>query len=106
MKGTMHRFRVWAPKANRVSVKIGELVFPLTQEEDGIESRGWWSAEVDATETDGVIDYAYLLDDDPVALPDPRSPWQPNGVHNASRLLDHNSFQWSDAGWQAPPLSA
>ena len=106
MKGTMHRFRVWAPKANRVSVKIGELVFPLTQEEDGIESRGWWSAEVDATETDGVIDYAYLLDDDPVALPDPRSPWQPNGVHNASRLLDHSRFQWSDAGWQAPPLSA
>ena len=106
MKGTMHRFRVWAPKANRVSVKIGEQVFPLTQEEDGIESSGWWSAEVDAVETDGVIDYAYLLDDDPVALPDPRSLWQPHGVHNASRLLDHSRFQWSDAGWQAPPLSA
>ncbi len=102
----MHRFRVWAPKANRVSVKIGEKVFPLSLEEDSVESKGWWSGEIDAAETDGYIDYAYLLDDDPLALPDPRSAWQPNGVHNASRVLDHSRFQWSDTGWQAAPLSA
>jgi maltooligosyltrehalose trehalohydrolase len=102
----MHRFRVWAPKANRVSVKIGEQAFPLALEEDGTEAKGWWFGEFDAAETDGNIDYAFLLDDDPLALPDPRSAWQPNGVHNASRLLDHRLFQWSDAGWQAPPLSS
>jgi maltooligosyltrehalose trehalohydrolase len=87
-------------------VKIGEQAFPLLREEDGSKSKGWWSGEIDAAETDGSIDYAYLLDDDPVALPDPRSAWQPNGVHNASRILDHSRFQWSDAEWQAPPLSA
>src|SRR4051794_14007076 len=101
----MHRFKVWAPKADRVSVRVGEQAFPLSLEEAS-GSKGWWSGEVNAPETDDFIDYAFLLDDDPIALPDPRSGWQPNGVHNASRILDHSRFQWSDAGWQAPPLSA
>ena len=30
-------------------------------------------------------DYAFLLDDDEPALPDPRSRWQPDGVHGPSR---------------------
>jgi maltooligosyltrehalose trehalohydrolase len=102
----MHRFRVWAPKANRVSVKIGEEVLPLFREEEGAGSRGWWSAKIDAAGKEGHLDYEYLLDDDPTALPDPRSAWQPNGVHKASRIFDHGQFQWSDAGFQAPPLSA
>lgn len=103
----MHRFRVWAPKANRVRVKIGEDVFPLSREEGRAESKGWWSGEIGAIEDEGGhIDYAYLLDDDAIALPDPRSAWQPNGVHKASRILDHDRFQWSDVGFQPPPLSA
>ena len=51
-------------------------------------------------------DYAFLLDDDPTPYPDPRSLWQPNGVHGPSRLYDHTHSQWTDAGWQAPPLAS
>ncbi len=45
------------------------------------------------------------LDDDPKACPDPRSQWQPNGVHGLSRVYDQTAFAWSDGGWQAPPLA-
>ncbi|MDQ4068615.1 MAG: malto-oligosyltrehalose trehalohydrolase, partial [Actinomycetota bacterium] len=31
--------------------------------------------------------------------PDPRSPWQPEGVHGPSRLVDHSAFAWTDDGW-------
>lgn len=38
-------------------------------------------------------------------VPDPRSRWQPHGVHGSSRWVDHERFQWRDEGWRAPPLS-
>jgi maltooligosyltrehalose trehalohydrolase len=75
--------RVWAPAAARVDVVVGERRVPMTRDDDG-----WWSADA----PDG--DYAFSLDGaDP--LPDPRSAHQPNGVHAASRLVDHDGFAWS-----------
>ena len=65
---------------------------------------GYWSASVDAARAGS--DYAFLLDDDPTALPDPRSAWQPKGVHGPSRLVDHRSFKWSDRHFQAKPLKS
>jgi len=50
-------------------------------------------------------DYAFVLDGSG-PLPDPRSPWQPYGVHGFSRMLDHSLFSWTDDRWQAPPLSS
>ena len=66
-------------------------------------SSGWWSATVE--EAGPGTDYAFLMDDDPTPYPDPRSAWQPNGVHGPSRVVDHAAFEWNDAAWQAPPLS-
>src|SRR5580700_4393856 len=95
----MHQFRVWAPLANQVRVQVEGRKYPLDQ-----RNGGWWQAEV-AAAVPGT-DYAYFLNDDDLALPDPRSAWQPHGVHGASRLLDHAAYAWSDAGWQAPPLAS
>jgi maltooligosyltrehalose trehalohydrolase len=95
----MHRFRVWAPRAQRLSVAIGQDKFPM-------EARpgGWWEAAVDATGPG--TDYSFFLDDEELALPDPRSAWQPHGVHGPSRIFDPHAFHWSDAGWQPPPLAS
>lgn len=95
----MHRFRVWAPQAERLRVQVNGKKFPLQA-----AAGGWWQADVE--EAGPGTDYAYFIDDEDLALPDPRSMWQPNGVHGASRVLDHPAFAWSDAGWQAPPLSS
>ena len=32
--------------------------------------------------------------------PDPRSAWQPGGVHGPSRVFDAAEFAWSDDGWR------
>ena len=95
----MHEFRVWAPHARKVAVKIGEATYPMR----GPSDRGWWSAAVE--EAGAGTDYGFVLDEDAIAWPDPRSQWQPNGVHGASRVYDQSAFVWSDGGWQAPPLA-
>jgi maltooligosyltrehalose trehalohydrolase len=38
-------------------------------------------------------------------VPDPRSPWQPAGIHGPSRVVDHSAFAWTDAGWAPPALT-
>ena len=64
---------------------------------------GWWTAEVESAGPGS--DYGFVLDGEG-PFPDPRSPWQPNGVHALSRVVDHDGFPWTDAGFRAPPLSA
>ncbi|HEY4088641.1 MAG TPA: malto-oligosyltrehalose trehalohydrolase [Bryobacteraceae bacterium] len=94
----MSDFRVWAPNARSADVVLGERRLPLTR-----NAAGWWSANVE--EADPGTDYAFSLDGGK-PLPDPRSPWQPYGVHGASRTVDHSAFQWTARSWQPPPLSS
>jgi maltooligosyltrehalose trehalohydrolase len=49
-------------------------------------------------------DYAFSLDEGPLR-PDPRSPFQPEGVHGLSRLVDHERFPWTDGRWRGRSLS-
>ena len=63
---------------------------------------GWWHAEA---LDQNCVDYAFGIDGGE-SLPDPRSPWQPRGIHGASRVVDHKAFPWTDQRWQAGPLSA
>ena len=95
----MHEFSVWAPKAKKMAVQIGEAVYPM----EGPNDRGWWRLDVE--NAGAGTDYAFLLDDDPTPYPDPRGMWQPNSVHSASRVVDHKAFQWDDAAWQGLSLS-
>jgi maltooligosyltrehalose trehalohydrolase len=94
----MHKFTVWAPKAMKMAVKINDHVYPMS----GPSDTGWWDAKVEPAGAG--TDYAFLLNDDTTPYPDPRSPWQANGVHGPSRVVDHKAFQWNDAAWQGPPL--
>jgi maltooligosyltrehalose trehalohydrolase len=96
----MHKFSVWAPSAGKMAVKIGDIAYPM----NGPDERGWWRVAVESA-NEGT-DYAFLIDDDAVAYPDPRSAWQPHGVHGPSRLYDHAAFCWSDNYWHSPPLSS
>jgi maltooligosyltrehalose trehalohydrolase len=93
----MHKFGVWAPKAKKMCLKWQDQVLAMA----GPNVRGWWTLEVaDATCGDR---YAFQLDDDPTAYPDPRGLRQPDGVHGASELYDHNSFEWHDQLWRGAP---
>jgi len=94
----MSEFRVWAPNAQRMQVRLANYIHEMES-----LPGGWWLAN--APEAPVGADYSFIVDDgDP--LPDPRSPWQPYGVRGPSRLLDHSLFPWSDGRWQAAPLSS
>ena len=94
----MISFRVWAPSAKQIQLRIDGDLYGMTPADSG-----WWRAEIELAKIS--IDYGFVVDgSDP--LPDPRSPWQPSGVHGFSRTLDHSTFSWTDQRWQAKPLSS
>lgn len=86
-----HEFAVWAPTPGIVRLDVNGTVFPMTPSADG-----WWRAAVTAPDD---ARYGYLLDDDPAVLPDPRSPRQPDGVHQRSRLWSPGAGEWTDDDW-------
>jgi maltooligosyltrehalose trehalohydrolase len=93
----MSGFRVWAPQAETVELVLGERREPMK----GPDEFGWWTTTVDGVGPG--TDYAYSVNGS-APVPDPRSPWQPEGVHGPSRLIDHGSFPWSDGGWTGRSL--
>jgi maltooligosyltrehalose trehalohydrolase len=96
----MHRFEVWAPFAKRMSVQAGGQVYAM----HGPDERNWWRADVESAGPG--TDYGFLVDDDRKAYPDPRSQWQPRGVHELSRVYDQAQFAWTDGRFQAVPLAS
>jgi maltooligosyltrehalose trehalohydrolase len=90
-------FRVWAPGAEDVRVRVGEDAHALTHVGAGVHE-----GRVDAH---GAEDYVYLLgDDDEAGLPDPASRHQPGGLRGPSRIVDAKAFSWSDADFAPRPL--
>jgi 1,4-alpha-glucan branching enzyme len=60
-----HCFRVWAPRADAVDVKIGDQVHPLSPADDGT-----WSVAIAGAGSD--TDYMFVLNHR-LQVPDPRS---------------------------------
>ena len=89
---------VWAPKARNVTVDVAATRLEMSYVEGG-----WWRLETPLAKRG--IDYAFIVDGSK-PLPDPRSLWQPYGVHGPSRILDHQAYPWKDGTWRPPPLSS
>lgn len=86
--------RVWAPLASSVVCVLGggedAARAPMTPGDDG-----WWVGPSVPSGTD----YAFEIDGSG-PFPDPRSPWQPSGVHGPSRTFDADAHRWSDQAWR------
>jgi maltooligosyltrehalose trehalohydrolase len=74
------RVSVWAPFAKAI-----ELVTPERRIVMRPEVSGLWQTEVEAAELRQ--GYRYSIDGGE-AVPDPRSQWQPEGVHGSSHIID------------------
>ena len=96
----MHVFRVWAPLAESIALQVDDRSIPLA----GPDDAGWWMAAEDSANAG--TDYGFQIDKGGTAYPDPRSQWQPNGVHALSRVYDQQSFRWTDEAFQAKPLAS
>ncbi|HEY6961571.1 MAG TPA: alpha-amylase family glycosyl hydrolase [Gaiellaceae bacterium] len=79
-------FRVWAPRASQVRVRVHGGEHDLAEVGDGV-----WAGEVFADAGD---DYLFLVDGE--AWPDPCSRFQPEGVKGPSRIVDTSAFRIAD----------
>ncbi len=89
-------YRVWAPKAERVELVLGDDRSPMRE-----AGGGWWQSDEAAKAGDR---YAFALDGGP-PRPDPRSRFQPDGVHALSQIVDQSSYAWQHGDFRAPLLS-
>jgi maltooligosyltrehalose trehalohydrolase len=93
------RFSVWAPHAKSVDLVLTARRIPLQRLDEE-----HWQAEV--AEMDIGAGYRYSIDGS-TPLPDPRSQWQPAGVHGASYVaegIERNPSVGIGAKFRAKPL--
>ena len=91
-------FRVWAPRAGSLEVKVlGEepRTFPL-----GGAGGGLFEARVPGVAAGA--DYFYVVNGS--ERPDPVSRSQPAGVHGPSRVVEPDEFKWTDESWKGLAL--
>ena len=81
--------RVWAPNADQVEVQLATGREPMQRHGQ------WWHYHRALAHGE---DYAFVLDGEG-PFPDPCSPWQPHGVHSASRHFEVAQFAFTDSGW-------
>ena len=101
-------FTVWAPLVAGVEVELlsegGEVRDRLAMRKD---DRGYWNAI--APDVTAGTRYRYQINDPEGdgtgAWPDPASRYQPLGVHGPSEVVDHDSFEWTDASWRGLELA-
>jgi maltooligosyltrehalose trehalohydrolase len=86
--------RVWAPRAQRVAVRIGREDHALEPEGLGV-----WSGAVPLQAGD---DYWIVLDGR--RLPDPCTRFQPKGLRGPSRVVDPGAWAWTDGRWRGVRL--
>jgi maltooligosyltrehalose trehalohydrolase len=88
--GDVH-FRLWAPRAARVAVKLAERRVRLDA-----ESGGYHSGTIAGIGA-GTL-YMYQVDEGS-PCPDPASRFQPTGPHGPSEVVDPGAFTWTDDSW-------
>lgn len=96
VNGTRTEFRVWAPNARQVVLRLlGRGDFAMHSEGDGT-----YTLSTDARAGDR---YFYLIDDHQL-IPDPVSRLLPDGVNGPTAIVDPNTYLWSDDEWRGLEL--
>src|SRR5678815_482400 len=92
-------FRVWAPEKKEMLLYLvspDKRKLPMALAPDGYFT---------LTEEQVFPGTRYFfMPDGAEKFPDPASHFQPEGVHGASEVVDHNTFSWQDQTWKSPPL--
>ena len=96
VRSTGPSYRVWAPTARRVELRLDGHRRFMSQGPDG-----WWDCFYPMR---AGTRYGFVVDGEG-PFPDPRSLFQPDGVHDLSQVVDHRAFIWSDHRWEPPPLA-
>ncbi len=87
------RFRVWAPKAQDVTLVLEDEGRALTMQP---QREGYFELFVEGIGAGAR--YRYRLNAQP-PFPDPASRYQPEGVHGPSQVVDPSAYKWQDEVW-------
>ena len=101
------QFGVWAPNAHGARLHLHDSEGPRTLEMQRDETRrDWWVVprEVAQPEIGARYSFSLLRDGEwSQPLPDPRSRFQPEGVHGPSEVTS-STFDWTDDSWEGIAL--
>ncbi|MGE0746829.1 MAG: malto-oligosyltrehalose trehalohydrolase [Rhodospirillales bacterium] len=89
------RFRIWAPAARSMSVRLPDRTLPMSA------AGGGWHETVSDAAPAGTR-YRYVVDGG-TEVPDPAARFQPDDVHGASEVIDPRAYAWSDGAWRGRP---
>ncbi|MCZ7660864.1 MAG: malto-oligosyltrehalose trehalohydrolase [Xanthobacteraceae bacterium] len=89
------RFRLWAPKHDRILLRIDADEREMQRREGG-----WHALHVDGLGAGAR--YGFVLPDG-LRVPDPASRFQPQDVHGPSEVVDPHAYRWNDAAWKGRP---
>jgi maltooligosyltrehalose trehalohydrolase len=96
------RFRLWAPDSARVGLELhGDTAGALTMQ--AAES-GWH--ELTVTQAPAGTRYRFIVqvrNGANLAVPDPASRSNPDGVHQASAVVDPCAYAWNSTTWRGRP---
>jgi maltooligosyltrehalose trehalohydrolase len=91
------RFRLWAPKAQRVDLWLEDSSQDSSSIELKKQESGWFELNTNSA-TVGTR-YRFQIDGD-IKVPDPASRFQPSDVHAPSEVIDPQAFDWKDEQWR------
>ncbi len=91
-------FRVWAPFAEKMILKIIEPDSAEYEMEQ--DNKGYWQKKLPEIKAGTKYKFAINGEDE---KPDPASKAQPDGVHGPSAVADIN-YEWTDQQWKNLPL--
>ncbi len=93
-------FKVWAPNCHTVDLKILNRKFPqpIPMKKSGNE---YFSVLVPGVKA---RDQYFFILDQIKERPDPKSRFQPKGVHGPSAVTAPQSFKWTDGKWKGLPF--
>lgn len=92
-------FTVWAPLVDSLELKVLNTVlkyYPMLSSDDGC-----WTLRTKDVRPGSK--YLFRVNQE-AEYPDPASFSQPQGVHSASVVIDHNAYTWTDQSWQGIDL--
>ena len=99
------RFRLWAPSSPRVALELQDLDDGSLRQLAMLAGQDGWH-EIDRADARAGMRYKFIVqtgDGQTLAVPDPASRSNPEGVHGRSEIIDPHEYLWRNPAWRGRP---